>query len=281
MSKRQAEGFTLVELLVVIGIIAVLIGILLPTITKAQESAKRAACLSNLRQLGSSLTEYALRNKDQVPIGYVQGQKMWNYLANFSRPASGSCVMLLGLLNEAKLITPPQTFFCPSEKNDQWIFQPENNPWPFVTGTPSTVRDTRLGYGTRPMVNWTVDTSTTPVSFVLYDKPSGGKVTTMPKLTRIKSLALIADIAINPATIKERHKDGLNVYYGHGGAKWVPLSAMRANVKSVAWLAESEGATDNAAFNVGYNDNILMDWNSLLNKAQVPNLGAWAALDKY
>jgi len=271
----------LVELLVVIGIIAVLIAILLPTLGKAQESARRTACLSNLRQLGLSLTEYALRNRDQVPVGYVQGQRMWNYLANFSRPVSGSCVMLLGLLQEAKLITPPQTFFCPSEKNDQWIFQPETNPWPFVTGTPSTIRDTRLGYGTRPIVNWTIDTTTSPPSYVLYDKPSGGQKTTMPKLSKIKSLALIADIAVNPAAIKERHKDGLNVYYGHGGAKWVPLSALRANVKSVAFLAEPEGATDNAAFNVGYNDNILMDFNSLLNKPQVPTLGAWAAFDKY
>src|SRR5262245_1864782 len=127
VQPRPSRGFTLVELLVVIGIIAVLIGILLPSLSKAQESARRTQCLSNLRQLGMSLTEYALRNKDQVPIGYVQGQKMWNYLANYSR-SNGSVVMLLGLLNEAKLINPPQTFFCPSERNDQWIFQPDNNP---------------------------------------------------------------------------------------------------------------------------------------------------------
>jgi prepilin-type processing-associated H-X9-DG protein/prepilin-type N-terminal cleavage/methylation domain-containing protein len=65
--KNCLSGFTLVELLVVIGIIALLIGVLLPTLSKARESAREAVCLSQIRQWGIAFMMYADANRGVIP----------------------------------------------------------------------------------------------------------------------------------------------------------------------------------------------------------------------
>ena len=115
---RLPAAFTLVELLVVIGIIALLISILLPSLAKARESANRVACLSNLRQLYMGLSAYAADNKGSFPTKRVPGNlnrwpepEFWNQWVTWTMVYTGQAKRTdaRACWGEAKSI-----FSCPS-----------------------------------------------------------------------------------------------------------------------------------------------------------------------
>jgi prepilin-type N-terminal cleavage/methylation domain-containing protein len=111
MSQRpNRRGFTLVELLVVIGIIAMLIAILLPTLSRAKEQANRTACMSNLRQLASALLMYSDENKGYYPhCAPAVNDDDWIYWQPARKQDDGRLVKYMGKKFN------PKVYRCPSD----------------------------------------------------------------------------------------------------------------------------------------------------------------------
>jgi prepilin-type N-terminal cleavage/methylation domain-containing protein len=106
---RAGPGFTLIELLVVIAIIAILAALLAPALKNARERARRASCLSNLKQVGALFQLYANDN-DGWGMGAYRGN------ADQIQYGGGEPVYLGTFIAGGYLRVPPNVLYCPSSR---------------------------------------------------------------------------------------------------------------------------------------------------------------------
>jgi prepilin-type N-terminal cleavage/methylation domain-containing protein len=245
----RRDAFTLVELLVVIGIIAILIALTLPALRRARESANKAACLANLHQIGMYLQQYQNQFRGRIPI-YITPA----YADKTVYHANVNDYTGLGLLVPAGLA--PQSgsqsgrvFYCPgtTPASTNYHFNSASNPWVgwkgYTTRITYSLRFEYAVWSASSTENWNLqypntrfDLDKTTASGDVFIVPPGNTRPIFPRansFNRKNASALIMDLNDSKPNRRAVHRGGVNALYANWSAKYVPQEYIARHVQAI------------------------------------------------
>jgi len=246
MRNQQApQGFTLIEMLVVISVIALLIALLLPALGQAREASRRSVCLANQHGNAVAMFTAAVDRDGKVPLGHWWQRRQSNYFVNVNGLTSGNDQLgPTGFLYADGYLTESRWIVCPSNRlagfSDLRDMRTDPRPdggtanqWPIAqTLDTSQVLHTRSSYGVRPVV-------------AMDGLPAGERPEV--RLADYTHRVILADVLSVISYIDFAHGDGGNATRGDGSGRWISDVAIRPVIESLPA----------AGFSTANNDDIL------------------------
>lgn len=214
-------GFSLIELLIVVAIIALLAGLVLVGVGTVRAQAKRSSCASNLRQTTMAMTQYATDHDGMVPLLYDSVRQGSYLIWDLALRPRG-----WGLLFDGDLVDDPRQFYCPAATTaTNMRYNASGNTWRGVGSL------TRSSYSIRP------------VQFVAT---GASAPTNLPLLRDYQARALAADACSQGNQPLTMHVDGINTAYGDGHVRWQPILSLDASWRAIPLNASWSNTYDNA-----------------------------------
>jgi len=220
-THRTAKGFTLIELLVVIAIISILASILFPVFARARENARRASCMSNLKQIGLGMMMYVQDYDEKYPLGAWKVSGTNTAAANFasaSTPHDGS--------------VPAKKFSISIGSGTGYLYSWMDFIYPYVKNVQLFVCPSFSGASTTPSYGYNL--------FISNERSNPPVAASMAAISRPSEIVLVTDYVsaynyANPgeychdlAAIPKNHyphMEGGNITFADGHAKWYKAGA--------------------------------------------------------
>ena len=226
-NESRKEGFTLIELLVVIAIISILAAILFPVFARARESARRASCLSNLKQIGLGIMQYTQDYDERYPAS-LDGPAGGPYNTHVKAGWPGAKYRINGsshLVSWMDMIFPylqnVQIFVCPSQPDSSTLTGSTQDASSYgYSGAISGYDNDHYGkpYNTRNMGNSLADIQRPSEVAMIVDELSQYNDQNIPYYFAQPSVISGTNKNYSP------HFEGTNICFADGHTKWMKTS---------------------------------------------------------